>query len=86
MLQHLAGGRADQAFIAKRSRDAVSRFRPHFEGSPIYGRSYRLRDIMHGTPMSVGSSEEVIEKTLTFQEGFGDYQRNCGSSTRWAYP
>ena len=30
---------------------------------------------MHGTPMSVGSPEEVIEKTLTFQEGFGDYQR-----------
>jgi hypothetical protein len=30
---------------------------------------------MHGTPMSVGSPQEVIEKTLTFQEGFGDYQR-----------
>ena len=30
---------------------------------------------MHGTPLSVGSPQEVIEKTLTFQEGFGDYQR-----------
>ena len=30
---------------------------------------------MHGTPMSVGSPQEVIEKTLSFQEGFGDYQR-----------
>jgi hypothetical protein len=30
---------------------------------------------MRGTPMSVGSPQEVIEKTLTFQEGFGDYQR-----------
>ena len=30
---------------------------------------------MQGTPMSVGSPQEVIEKTLTFQEGFGDYQR-----------
>ena len=30
---------------------------------------------MHGTPMSVGSPAEVIDKTLTFQEGFGDYQR-----------
>lgn len=37
--------------------------------------SYRLEDIMQGTPMSVGSPQEVIEKTLTFQEGFGDYQR-----------
>jgi hypothetical protein len=25
--------------------------------------------------MSVGSPDEVIEKTLSFQEGFGDYQR-----------
>ena len=30
---------------------------------------------MHGTPLSVGSPQEVIDKTLTFQEGFGDYQR-----------
>jgi len=30
---------------------------------------------MHGTPLSVGSPQEVIEKTLSFQEGFGDYQR-----------
>jgi Transcriptional regulatory protein, C terminal len=30
---------------------------------------------MQGTPMSVGSPQEVIEKTLTFQEGFGDSQR-----------
>jgi hypothetical protein len=25
--------------------------------------------------MSVGSPQEVIDKTLTFQEGFGDYRR-----------
>jgi hypothetical protein len=34
-----------------------------------------LEDFMHGTPLSVGSPQQVIEKTLTFQEGFGDYQR-----------
>ena len=68
-------GLGGQAFIARRSQDAVEGFRPYFEGSPIYGKSYRLEDIMHGTPMSVGSPQEVIEKTLTFQEGFGDYQR-----------
>ena len=27
------------------------------------------------TPLSVGSPQEVIEKTLSFREGFGDYQR-----------
>jgi putative FMN-dependent luciferase-like monooxygenase len=68
-------GLGGQAFIAKNSQDAISRFRPYFEGSPIYGKSYRLEDIMHGTPLSVGSPEQVIEKTLSFQEGFGDYQR-----------
>ena len=68
-------GLGGQAFIAERSQDAVRRFRPYFEGSPIYGTSYRLEDFMHGTPLSVGSPQEVIEKTLTFQEGFGDYQR-----------
>jgi len=68
-------GLGGQAFIAKRSQDAVNGFRPYFEGSPIYGTSYRLEDFMHGTPLSVGSPQEVIEKTLTFQDGFGDYQR-----------
>ncbi|WP_028064158.1 CE1758 family FMN-dependent luciferase-like monooxygenase [Solirubrobacter soli] len=68
-------GLGGQSYIAKRSQDAVRKFRPYFEGSPIYGSSYRLEDFMHGTPLSVGSPQEVIEKTLTFQEGFGDYQR-----------
>jgi hypothetical protein len=27
------------------------------------------------TPLSVGSPQEVIDKTLTFREHFGDYQR-----------
>jgi hypothetical protein len=30
---------------------------------------------MAGTPLSVGSPQEVIDKTLTFREHFGDYQR-----------
>jgi putative FMN-dependent luciferase-like monooxygenase len=68
-------GLGGHAFIAKRSQDAVSTFRPYFEGFPIYGTSYSLDDYMESTPLSVGSPQEVIEKTLTFQEGFGDYQR-----------
>jgi hypothetical protein len=27
------------------------------------------------TPLTVGSPQEVIDKTLTFRESFGDYQR-----------
>jgi alkanesulfonate monooxygenase SsuD/methylene tetrahydromethanopterin reductase-like flavin-dependent oxidoreductase (luciferase family) len=68
-------GLGGHAFIARRSQDAVNAFRPFFEGTPIYGKSYPLETFMHSTPMSVGSPQEVIEKTLTFQEGFGDYQR-----------
>jgi putative FMN-dependent luciferase-like monooxygenase len=68
-------GLGGQAFIAPRSQDAVRAFRQFFEGSPIYGKSYRLEDFMAGTPLSVGSPQEVIEKTLEFQQGFGDYQR-----------
>ena len=30
---------------------------------------------MQQTPLSVGSPQEVIDKTLTFREHFGDYQR-----------
>src|SRR3954452_8203620 len=60
-------GLGGHAFIAKRSQDAVAAFRPFFEGSPIYGKSYRLEDFMAGTPLSVGSPQEVIEKTLEFQ-------------------
>jgi len=67
-------GLGGQAFIAKRSQDALTRFRPYFEAFPIF-RGQRLEDYMDGTPLSVGSPQEVIEKTLTFQEGFGDYQR-----------
>jgi hypothetical protein len=30
---------------------------------------------MAATPITVGSPQQVIDKVLTFQEGFGDYQR-----------
>jgi putative FMN-dependent luciferase-like monooxygenase len=67
-------GLGGQAFIAKRSQDALKQFRPYFEAHPIF-KGYQLEDYAHGTPLSVGSPQEVIEKTLSFQVGFGDYQR-----------
>jgi putative FMN-dependent luciferase-like monooxygenase len=68
-------GLGGHAFIARRSQDAMRRFRPYFEGSPIYGTSYQLADYAQATPLSVGSPQEVIEKTMSFREGFGDYHR-----------
>src|SRR4051812_33451826 len=80
--EHYGHGTADQAivglggmsFIARRSQDAIDTFRPYFENYPVF-RGSRLEDHMAATPLTVGSPQQVIDKVLTFQEGFGDYQR-----------
>jgi len=68
-------GLGGHAFISRNSQDAFNTFRPFFEGNPLYGNSYGLDDYAKGTPLSVGSPQQVIDKTLTFQDAFGDYQR-----------
>ena len=68
-------GLGGQAYIAKRSQDAVREFRPYFDEAPVYGNGPSLEDFSAMTPLTVGSPQEVIDKTLTFQETFGDYQR-----------
>ncbi|GAB3060077.1 LLM class flavin-dependent oxidoreductase [Sediminivirga luteola] len=68
-------GLGGQAFIAKNSQDAYTQFRPYFNEAPVYGHGPRLEDFAEQTPLSVGSPQEVIDKTLTFREHFGDYQR-----------
>ena len=68
-------GLGGHAFISRNSQDAFDTFRPYFEGNPLYGNSYSLEQYAKGTPLSVGSPQEVIDRTLTFQEAFGDYQR-----------
>jgi putative FMN-dependent luciferase-like monooxygenase len=91
--EHYAHGTASQAivglggmsFIAKRSQDAVKAFRPYFENYPVF-RGSRLEDHMERTPLTVGSPQEVIDKVLTFQEGFGDYQRQLFALDGLALP
>jgi len=68
-------GLGGQAFIAKKSQDAVARFRPYFNEAPVYGHGPTMEQFTAQTPLSVGSPQEVIDKTLTFRESFGDYQR-----------
>ena len=68
-------GLGGHAYIAHRSQDAYDEFRPYFEGNPLYGIGSSLRDFAAGTPLSVGSPQEVIDKTLTFRDMYGDYQR-----------
>jgi hypothetical protein len=59
----------------KNSQDAVQQFRPYFDKAPVYGHGPSLEEFTDQTPLTVGSPQEVIEKTLTFREYFGDYQR-----------
>ncbi len=81
--EHYGHGSADQAvvglggqvFIRKNSQDAVREFRPYFDHAPVYGHGPSLEDFTSQTPLTVGSPQEVIDKTLTFREHFGDYQR-----------
>ncbi|MGP3975033.1 LLM class flavin-dependent oxidoreductase [Streptomyces sp. 8N114] len=68
-------GLGGQVFMRRRSQDAVSEFRPYFDNAPVYGHGPSLEEFTDQTPLTVGSPQEVIEKTLTFRESFGDYQR-----------
>ena len=68
-------GLGGQAYIARNSQDAKREFRPYFNEAPVYGHGPSMEDFAELTPLSVGSPQEVIDKTLTFREHFGDYQR-----------
>jgi putative FMN-dependent luciferase-like monooxygenase len=68
-------GLGGHAYIAKRSQDAWRDFRPYFNEAPVYGHGPSMEEFAQSTPLSVGSPQEVIDKTLTFREHFGDYQR-----------
>jgi len=45
------------------------------EQAAFYGNGPKMEDFTEMTPLTVGSPQEVIDKTLTFRESFGDYQR-----------
>jgi putative FMN-dependent luciferase-like monooxygenase len=81
--EHYGHGRADQAvvglggqvFMRRNSQDAMREFRPYFDHAPVYGYGPTLEEFTSQTPLTVGSPQQVIEKTLKFREYFGDYQR-----------
>ncbi len=68
-------GLGGHVYIGKNSQDAVREFRPYFNEAPVYGHGPSLEDFAAQTPMTVGSVQEVIDRTLTFREYVGDYQR-----------
>jgi putative FMN-dependent luciferase-like monooxygenase len=81
--EHYGHGTADQAivglggqiFLSRNSQDAVSQFRPYFDNAPVYGHGPSLEDFTEQTPLTVGSPQQIIDRTLGFREYVGDYQR-----------
>ena len=81
--EHYGHGAADQAivglggqvFMRKNSQDAVAEFRPYFDSAPVYGGGPSLEEFSTQTPLTVGSPQQVIERTLGFRDYVGDYQR-----------
>jgi putative FMN-dependent luciferase-like monooxygenase len=81
--EHYGHGKADhaivglggQVFMRPNSQDAIREFRPYFDKAPVYGGGPSLEDFMSQTPLTVGSPQQVIDRTLGFREFVGDYQR-----------
>ncbi len=61
-------GLGGQAYIAKNSQDAKDEFRPYFNEAPVYGNGPTMEEFTDATPLTVGSPQEVIDKTLGFRE------------------
>jgi hypothetical protein len=57
------------------SQDAIAEFRPYFDNAPVYGHGPSLEEFTAQTPLTVGSPQQVIERTLGFRDYVGDYQR-----------
>jgi putative FMN-dependent luciferase-like monooxygenase len=81
--EHYGHGKADEAivglggqiFMRPNSQDAVNEFRPYFDHAPVYGGGPSLESYSDTTPLTVGSPQQVIDRTLGFREFVGDYQR-----------
>ena len=81
--EHYGHGRNDQAivglggqvFMRHNSQDAVREFRPYFDNAPVYGHGPSLEDFTEATPLTVGSPQQVLERTLSFRDNVGHYQR-----------
>jgi putative FMN-dependent luciferase-like monooxygenase len=68
-------GLGGQVFMRKNSQDAIREFRRYFDNAPVYGHGPSLEDFMAETPLTVGTPEQVVERTLAFRDYVGDYQR-----------
>ncbi len=68
-------GLGGQFFMRRNSQDAVNEYRPYFDKAPVYGHGPSLEEYTSATPLTVGSPQQVLERTLGFTEHVGHYQR-----------
>lgn len=68
-------GLGGQVFMRPKSQDAWDEFRPYFNDAPVYGGGPSLEEFTEQTPLTVGSPQQVIDRTLGFRDYVGDYQR-----------
>lgn len=81
--EHYGHGSADQAivglggqvFMADTEAEAKRIFRPYFDNAPVYGHGPSLESFTRDTPLTVGTPQQVVERTLGFADYVGDYQR-----------
>lgn len=68
-------GLGGQVYLARTSQDAIKEFRPYFDNAPVYGHGPSLEEFSRETPLTVGTPQQVVERTLSFREYAGNYQR-----------
>jgi putative FMN-dependent luciferase-like monooxygenase len=81
--EHYGHGRAEdaivglggQVYLGRTKEEAVREFRPYFDNAPVYGHGPSLEEFTAQTPLTVGTVEDVVERTLGFREYAGSYQR-----------
>lgn len=68
-------GAGGSLFVHKNSQRARDLYRPYFHAGPMGSSGLSLEEYLARTPATVGSPQEVIDKTLSFREEYGHYQR-----------
>ena len=68
-------GVGGQIFVRPNSQDAIREYRPFFHNMRVYQGAGTLEEVAGRTALTVGSPQEVIDKTLGFRAHFGDYRR-----------
>lgn len=68
-------GLGGQVYIGESEEAAKKEFRPYFDNAPVYGHGPSLEEFTSLTPLTVGTVEQVIERTMEFADWVGDYQR-----------